>query len=87
MEQLLNEIGKGILQQGLVFAILLAIIVTGIKATWVPGFFYRQMKEERDQAIAALDKFVVIHEQQTTAIAVVNRELRELREMILRIGP
>lgn len=79
------ELAKSVNQAGLV-GLLAAIIVTGIKAMWVPGFAYREKKAERDEAVAALDRFVGIHEDQTRviedqtrAIQGLQRELGELR--------
>lgn len=63
-DAILPEIAKTIASQGLLFAVLVAIIVTGIRATWVPGFAWQQMKMERDEAIKTLDQFVDVHEGQ-----------------------
>ncbi len=75
------EIAKAANQIGLV-GLLAAIIVTGIKAMWVPGFAYREKKAERDEAVAALDRFVGIHEAQTRAMEELRRVGSEQHEEI-----
>lgn len=79
---LLPELAKSIAQQGLLFAVLAAIIVTGLRKVWVPGFAYDEKKTERDQATAALDRFVGIHEDQARLMEE-NTEL--LRDVVRRL--
>lgn len=81
-DSLLPELAKSIAQQGLLFAVLAAIIVTGLRKVWVPGFAYDEKKTERDQATAALDRFVGIHEDQARLMEE-NTEL--LRDVVTRL--
>lgn len=81
-DPVLSELAKSVASQGPLFAVLIAIIVLGVRAVWVPGFAYKQMKDERDQATATLDKFVGVHETQTDAI---ERNTKTLEDVCRRL--
>lgn len=65
------------IEQAPLVGVMAAIIFSGIKAYWVPGFAYREKTAERDRALATLDRFVGIHEAQTRAMEDIKREMAE----------
>ncbi len=74
---------------GTSFVFLLGIILGAFRMLWVPGFAYREVKQERDNALTRVDRVLVQQEatadaleKLTTAVITIKDSLDELESTV-----
>jgi hypothetical protein len=84
MDPVLTKLAEALATQGPLFAVLVTIIVTVTTATWVPGFLWKQTKNERDQALERTDRLVGVIGEMSKRLERIDDTLERIDDKLLR---